>query len=128
MINVDIYDRLLIILLHKNTNLCFIYIYNNINCEAKQITISLGVVDKVEILAKINAFITLKDHKPYFASNSKSRLINLVKFKIGQMSKYILRKINDNIKNHPSLLLLHSINEVTSWFIAMRKRTRARFS
>lgn len=55
-------------------------------------------------------------------------MINLVNSKTGQMSKYILRKINDDIGMVASLSLCCSIKEVISWFNINQERGRARFT
>ena len=46
-------------------------IYNKINKEAKIILNNYGLSEKADCLAKSNAFISLKDHKPNFGSNPK---------------------------------------------------------
>ena len=42
-------------------------IYNKINKEAKIVANNSGVSEKVDCLAKSNAFISSKDHKPNFS-------------------------------------------------------------
>ena len=62
--------------------------YNNkINKEAKIIANNYGVSERVDCLAKSNAFISLKDHKPNFSSHPKCRLINPAKSEIGEISE-----------------------------------------
>ena len=41
-----------------------------INLEAKQIAKNLKLADQIEQFAKVEAFITLKDHKDNFINNS----------------------------------------------------------
>ena len=45
--------------------------YNKINKEAQIISNNYGVSERVDCLAKSNAFISLKDHKPNFSSTPK---------------------------------------------------------
>ena len=69
-------------------------IYNKINKEAKTIANNYGVSERVDCLAKSNAFVSLKDHKPNFSSNPKCRLINPAKSEMGKISKYFLEQLN----------------------------------
>ena len=48
-------------------------------------------------IAKREAFITLKDHKPNFVNNPTCHLINPAKSEMGKISKQILDRINTNI-------------------------------
>ena len=49
---------------------------NPIELEAKAIAKKMHLDDRINITAKREAFITLKDHKPNFANNPTCRLIN----------------------------------------------------
>ena len=51
----------------------------DIDREAKAIARDLGLEDRIECLAKRDAFITLKDHKENFPNNTKCRLHNPTK-------------------------------------------------
>ena len=76
-------------------------IIKSVNKEANDIAIKLGIEDRVERMAKNQAFIILKDHKDHkdnFINNPKCRLINPAKSDIGRISKQILEKINKNIR------------------------------
>ena len=59
----------------------------------------LKLDDRIEKLAKKEAFITLKDHKPNFQDHPTCRLINPSKSEIGVISKHILDEINTSIIN-----------------------------
>ena len=65
-------------------------IYSKISKEANIITNNYGISQRVDCLAKSNAFISLKDHKPNLSSNPKCRLINNGKSKIEKISKCFL--------------------------------------
>ena len=80
-------------------------IYNKINKEAKTIANNYGVSERVDCLAKSNAFVSLKDHKPNFSSNPKCRLINPAKSEMGKISKYFLEQLNSKVRD------LSSVNE-----------------
>ena len=71
----------------------------DINSELKNIASNLSIADRVDTMAKRNAFITLKDHKDNFDSNPKCRLINPAKSELGKVSKVILDEINNKIRS-----------------------------
>ena len=68
------------------------------NLEAKSIPNSLKLGDRIEKIAKKNAFVPLKDHTPNFINNCKCHLINPTKSKIGINSKQLLDQINNTIR------------------------------
>jgi hypothetical protein len=70
-----------------------------INFELKKITSNLSIADRVDTMARRNAFIYLKDHKENFDSNPKCRLINPSKSELGKVSKIILDDINNKISS-----------------------------
>ena len=61
-----------------------------IDRKGKGIASSLGLVDRMEVYAEREAFITLKDHKDNFKSNPSCRLINPAKSEVGIVCKRIL--------------------------------------
>ena len=61
-------------------------VLKNINKEAKLITQSLRLDDRIESYPPWDAFITLKDHKENFSNSLKCRLINPAKSKIDKIS------------------------------------------
>ena len=71
---------------------------SNINLEARHISEKLQLDERVEIMARKDAYVTLKDHKPNFENNPKCRLINPAKSNIGKISKIELQKINSEIR------------------------------
>ncbi len=74
---------------------------DKINKTSKKLTSELQIDDRVEVTAKKECYITLKDHKPGFPHDIKCRLINPCKSNIGQITKQILDKINSQIKHRP---------------------------
>ena len=76
---------------------------NSIELEAKAIAKKLRLDDRINITAKREAFISLKDHKPNFANNPTCRLINPAKAEIGKISKQILARINTRRVNNLEL-------------------------
>ena len=62
-----------------------------INREAKKLQID--VADRLNMMAKQECFITLKDHKKDYRTNPKYRLLNPTKRQLGKISKQVLQKI-----------------------------------
>ena len=62
-------------------------VFSKINKEAKQIANNYKIVDRIDCIGKVDAFISLKDHKDNFLSKPKCRLINPAKSEIGKISK-----------------------------------------
>ena len=87
-------------------------IYSKINKEAKIISDNYGVSERVDCLAKSNAFISLKDHEPNFNSNPKCRLINPAKSEIGKISKYFLEQLNSKVRDLSSVNQLQETSTV----------------
>ena len=67
--------------------------------EAKHISKKLELDNRIECLAKNTALISLKDHKPNFRSSLPCRLINPSKSNIDKISKSILDKVNQILRN-----------------------------
>ena len=107
-------------LLHKNITKTYKKVTPNttspIENKAKCIAQKLELDDRINITAKREAFITLKDHKPNFANNPTCRLINPSKSEIGKISKRILDRINTNIANKLSLNLWRNTKAVLNWY------------
>ena len=53
-----------------------------------------NIIDRMDINAESNCFITIKDHKENFLNNPKVRLIYPAKNELGRISKTILDNIN----------------------------------
>ena len=88
----------------------------NIAKEEKTIASDLELDDRIDILARRPAFITLKDHKPNFNNRPTCRLINPSKTEIGIISKKILEKINLKVKQVNHLNSWKNSEEVIYWF------------
>ena len=56
----------------------------SLNLEAKNIAKSLKLAERIDHLAKAEAFITLKDHKENFVNKPTCRLINPTKTELGK--------------------------------------------
>ena len=70
---------------------------NQINQEARNIASNIQLEDRIETIAKKQAFISIKDHKENFPNHVQCRLINPAKSEMGIISKAILDRINNDI-------------------------------
>ena len=83
--------------------------------EAKHISKKLELNNRIECLAKKTAFISLKDHKPNFQ-------INPSKSNIGKISKSILDKVNQNLRNKLQFNQWKNSENVIDWFKKIEKK------
>ena len=88
---------------------------SEINKQAKSIAENLLIENRVEKLARKNAFITLKDHKDNFL-NPTCRLINPTKSEIGRVSKKILDKINSAVARRAGVQQWKNTRDTLDWF------------
>ena len=79
--------------------------YVDINAEVQVITRKFSLADRLDTMAKAEAFITLKDHKDNFQNNLSCRLINPAKSEMGRVSKCILDRINCELKQQLDVVL-----------------------
>ena len=73
------------------------------NSDAKLQAEKLDVADRVQMLAKLKAYLTLKDHKTHFENTLPCWLIRTAKSEIGRIIKTIVDRILLDIcqKTHP---------------------------
>ena len=90
--------------------------FDDINNEAKKLAAQLNIGDKVEHMAKRQAFMSLKDHKPNFQQKPTCRLINPAKTELGRVSKQIVERINDEIRSKTQLNQWKNSKSVIEWF------------
>ena len=90
--------------------------------EAKHISKKLELDNRIECLAKNTALISLKDHKPNFRSSLPCRLINPSKSNIGKISKSILDKVNQNLRNKLQFNQWKNSENVIDWFKKIEKK------
>ena len=72
-------------------------------------------------------FITIKDHKPNFRNNTKCRLINHAKNKLGLVSKKHLEEIIANVANTIKVNQWQNITIVRDWFKLFPQQDQSRF-
>ena len=101
--------------------------YNCINKETKAIAEEFEIGDRVDCLAKTNAFITLKDYKENFRSNPKCRLINPAKSEIGKASELFIENINSKVRELSSVNKWQDSNAIINWFKNIKSQSKCIF-
>ena len=81
----------------------------------------------MECYASCPAFITIKDHKPNFRNNTKCRLINHAKNKLGLVSKKHLEEIIANVANTIKVNQCQNTTTVLDWFKMLPQKDKSRF-
>ena len=97
-------------------------VYYEISAEAQVIASELGIADRVDVMAKKEVFITLKDHKENFENNLPCRLINPAKSEIGLVSKRILDSINGRLKEKLDVTLWKNSTTGIEWLRSIQTR------
>ena len=100
---------------------------DTINMEAKTLAEKLDIADRVEVMSNTNCFITLKDHKPHFLSDTKCRLINPAKPQLGKVSSQMLKNINNAVREATGLKQWRSTSDVLNWFDNIDCKKRKEF-
>ena len=126
-VDTDSYQKLLRDNITKSYKLADENIYDDINTEAREIAAKLDIDDRVEILAKKQAFITLKDHKENFLNNPTCRLINPTKSEIGKVSKQLLDRINNVVRSRTAVNQWRNSTSVVDWFGKLRNKQKHTF-
>ena len=78
-------------------------------------------------MARCEAFITLKDHKPNFTNHPTCRLINPAKLDIGKVSKHVLEHINNKIYKSTSMIQWTNTSYVLEWFRKIEHKEQCTF-
>ena len=89
-------------------------IVDQVNEEARYIAVSLELGSRIEEYSDAPAFINIKDHKEKFETEKKCRLINPAKSQIGKISKQLLQKINQEVRENTGLKQWQSTEDVLS--------------
>ena len=100
---------------------------HKIDKEAANIAKSFHSQDRVERYAERKAFITLKDHKDNFRSNTKCRLLNPSKSEIGFISKSFLERIISDVKRSTKVNQWRETSTVIDWFKKIENKKSSRF-
>ena len=76
----------------------------------------MGLADRMGVYAERQTFITLKDHKDDFRSKPSCRLINPAKSEIGIVSKIMVERINNRLRDITKLQQWKNTQAVLQWF------------
>ena len=103
--------------------------YSNINEEARKLAKKMkpGLADRMDPMAKRNAYMSLKDHKENFENKLPCRLINPAKSETGIISKQILDRINSQLRRTLSTQHWKNPAEVIQWFQNIKEKERCSF-
>ena len=101
---------------------------HDVNRELKDISTKLGIGDRVETMARRQAFISLQDHKENFLNNPKCRLINPAKNNLELISKQILDRINNSIRSKTNANQWRNTQSVIHWFSNIKDKDKHSFS
>ena len=101
--------------------------YAEINNEARMLADDLNISERMEVMNKAEAFVTLKDHKERFESDLPCRLINPAKSEMGMVSKAILDKIIQAVRDSTAVNLWKSTPSVVDWFTAIQEKEKHTF-
>lgn len=121
------YDKLVHDNITKNYKLAPDSQYDVINAEAKAIANDLHLADRMDVLARSEAFLTLKDHKPRFENDLPCRLINPAKPEMGKVSKSILDGINRAVRVATGVNQWKNTASVIEWFSSITEKNRHTF-
>ena len=72
--------------------------YQERQYESQKYSKKFNIDNKMDITAKHQCFVTIKDYKDDFRVNPKYGLLNPTKSELGKVSKHILQQIKTNIK------------------------------
>ena len=90
--------------------------------EQQKIVSDLELDDRVFASAERNAYVTLKDHKDHFEEDPKVRLINPTKPEIGKISKEILSRIVQEVREKTNLKSWKNTDSVINWFKSLSNK------
>lgn len=102
-------------------------VVNILDTQSASIAKQLKLDNRIEKLAKNEAFITLKDHKPAFNDHPTCRLINPSKSEIGVVSKHILDEINSAIISGTQINQWKNTASVLKWFNSLENKEKLSF-
>ena len=122
-----LYEKLLRQNITKNYQTTDTSTVNSINAEAQTIAAELEIDDRMEPIAKRQAFLTLKDHKDNFANTLPCRLINPAKSETGLISKVILEKINNAVRAATEVNQWRNSMAVIEWFRNLQEKDKLTF-
>ncbi|PFX28035.1 hypothetical protein AWC38_SpisGene7288 [Stylophora pistillata] len=125
--NPSSYDKLLQENITKTYKKSSDHLVDKLDSQSAKIAERLKLDDRIEKLAKEDAFITLKDHKPNFQDNPSCRLINPSKPETGKISKHLLDEINNAIITGSKVNQWNYTSSVLKWFNSLENKSSLSF-
>ena len=98
-----------------------------VNYEAQKIIQKINLDDRVQVLTKSPAFLTIKDHKDDFPKKVPCRLLNPSKSHLGKISKIYVENINKEIREALHLNQWRNTNSVINWFKNIQNKSNSSF-
>ena len=81
-----------------------------------------NIIDRMDINAESNCFITIKDYKENFSNQLKVRLINPAKNELGRISKTILDNINIKLFKRAKINQWKNMVSTIKWFNSLKDK------
>ena len=97
-------------------------VVDKINSDDKKLAKKLELDDRIYSMSKRQSYITLKDHKESFPNNVKCRLINPSKSEIGKVSKRILSKVVQIVRDKTRFNHWKNSEAVINWFVNLQEK------
>ena len=120
----DQYEGLINKSIHKEYKKSSEATVREVTKEDRRIATKLELSDRIDVTAKREAFITLKDHKPNFRNKPTCRLINPCKPELGKVSKQLVEKIVYDVKTATNIKHWKNTNDVVSWFNSIENKCK----
>ena len=121
------YNKLLTHNITKTCKLAPDDAFNVVNTKAQEIANDLDIANRMDVMAKAEAFITLKDHKDNFENSLPCRLINPAKSNLGIISKQILDDMNQKLIKKLEVTIWKNSAAVIEWFRSIERKDRCTF-
>ena len=86
-----------------------------------------NIIDKMDINAESNCFITSKDYKENFLNHPKVRLMNPAKNELGRISKTILDNINMKLFQATKINQWKNTVSAIKWFNSLKDKHLMKF-
>ena len=83
-----------------------------------------NIIDRMDVSAESNYFITIKHHKENFLNHPKLRLLNLTKNELGRISKTILDNIKLKLFEATKISQLKNTVSAIKWFNSLKDKHR----
>ena len=100
---------------------------NEIIKEAQNIARKLELDDRIFSTSKLEAFTTLKDHKPNFKNKPTTRLINPTKPELGKVSKQLLSEVIKVVREKSGVNQWKNTYELLNFFNNLPSKEKSYF-